>query len=170
MKGTELHFRQLLSSRERTCVQHLVHQIYVFELGWHPPPNNPSGIQMVHRQERPILLDYYDAVVDWYGAWANNQLTTCFRLSSPLNGAFEVERYHPLPAPPSGKSGCPGSHPSRDGQAAWRQPDFFALYEISGGSLTSETVANLCPCQVQQNGQSPCKAGGAESSRQGFSL
>ncbi len=98
MKARDLQFRELISDEEKRLAQNLVYKVFLSEQNWRPLENNPSGIHVEEIKSLPCLCDRYDPVATWHGAFAGQKLAACFRVSSKVDGKFEVERYYPLAA------------------------------------------------------------------------
>jgi hypothetical protein len=92
----QIEARSLLPS-EFDQARHLVYQVYVLELGWHPDPENRSGIRLTNEESYALFTDWHDPVAKWYGVFEGEELIGCCRTCSRLDGSFEVERYHEIP-------------------------------------------------------------------------
>jgi hypothetical protein len=90
--------RRLVTEDEIRMAQNLVYQVYVEELGWIPDRDNPSGIRLADDDGTPVFVDDYDETATWIGTFDGDRLVACWRWCKPIDGLYEIERYHPLPA------------------------------------------------------------------------
>jgi hypothetical protein len=90
--------RRLVSKHEIRMAQSLVYQVYVEEMGWIPDQDNPSGIRLADDDGTSVFIDDYEQTAIWIGTFDEHRLVACWRWCRPIDGAFETERYHPLPA------------------------------------------------------------------------
>ena len=89
--------RVLSSENDFLQAKHLVHEIFIKELKRNFPSNNPSGVRVSKKNGLNLLEDDFDEWATWIGAFHNDKLVGCNRHFTPLNGQFEIERYHKLP-------------------------------------------------------------------------
>jgi hypothetical protein len=90
--------RRLVRDDEVRMAQNLVYQVYVEELGWIPDADNPSGIRFAEHDGTPLFIDDYEETATWIGTFDGDRLVACWRWCRPIDGLYEIERYHPLPA------------------------------------------------------------------------
>ena len=90
--------RRLVSVDEIRMAQNLVYQVYAEEIGWVPDADNPSGIRVTEDGGVPVFVDDYEHTATWIGTFDGDRLIACWRWCKPLDGAYEIERYNPLPA------------------------------------------------------------------------
>jgi hypothetical protein len=93
-----LRTRPLVHEDEIRAAQQLVYQVFVQEMGWLPKSDNPSGIHFSEWRGSLIFLDRYDCAATWVGTFCEDELVACWRWCRPVNGLFEMELYHPIPA------------------------------------------------------------------------
>ncbi|WP_143467789.1 N-acyl amino acid synthase FeeM domain-containing protein [Leptolyngbya ohadii] len=96
-KELAFHSKPLESDHEIRIAQRLVYRVFVNEMGWIPPADNPSGIQFVEDQAAPRFVDHFDQTALWFGTFYHQKLIACWRFCQPLDGKFELEHYQPLP-------------------------------------------------------------------------
>ena len=90
--------RRLVSPDEIRMAQNLVYQVYAEEIGWVPDVDNPSGIRVTEDCGVPVFVDDYEQMATWIGTFDGDRLIACWRWCRPIDGAYEIERYNPLPA------------------------------------------------------------------------
>ena len=88
--------RILTEATEVIEAQKLAYEVLVEELKWEIKADNPSGLHVKELPEGKVLLDDYDTVATWFGAFTENTLVGCQRICRRLNGKFELECYHKL--------------------------------------------------------------------------
>lgn len=94
--------RQLTAPAERSASRILLHRIYIHQMGWVLPKQNPSGLSIVpsqHIQGQLELVDIYAESSIVLGLFCQTNLVGTLRLVMPVEGRLEVERYHLLPPP-----------------------------------------------------------------------
>lgn len=75
----------------------LLHEVYVQELGWAPPPGNPSGLRVV-ADPTPQLVDDLDDRAIWLSIHAGTTLIATLRVIPPGPEGLELTRYLDVPA------------------------------------------------------------------------
>jgi hypothetical protein len=84
----------VLTPEELPACRAVLFEVYHLEMGWKPPPGNPSGLQALeHRGE---LVDDFDGRALWLGVYSEVELIACVRVIPPGPDGVEVSRYHPL--------------------------------------------------------------------------
>ncbi len=76
----------------------LLHDIYIQEMGWAPPPGNPSGLRIAETCP-PELVDDFDDRAIWLEVRAGPDLIATLRVIPPGPPGLEVTRYLEVPDP-----------------------------------------------------------------------
>lgn len=88
---------KILSESEISQAKHLLYQVYVQDMNWRPPQNNPSQWRIETLQDKPILSDRYDSQSQWFGVAANSKrLLACCRVIGKVGSALEIDNYTSL--------------------------------------------------------------------------
>ena len=89
--------RILRSLEEKLLAKRLLYKVYVEELDWIIPEDNPSNLKIEESRFGNILVDDYDLISTQFGGFYGEKLIAVHRIISPLNGRLEVENYTQLP-------------------------------------------------------------------------
>lgn len=86
-----------LNRTETQGAKHFLYDVYVRQLGWHPPADNPSQWRVYHDDSGPYFDDIFNQSAVWYGVFDGETTAAVGRLVTPLNGRLEIEHYTVVP-------------------------------------------------------------------------
>lgn len=146
----------------------LLYKTHVEQVDWQFSPNNPSQLRVEVKKNKKILIDRFTNNAIWFGAFDNNKLVGCTRLTFPdENNKFEMEGYENSSVIqdffPVDKSGCAESTrtailKSHNGQGIARQLLLAAFKYCEQNKLSiCATVSNSYLISLLKNLGFPMK-------------